>query len=240
MASLGNSVVFRVDCRNCPREFSNGLGLGVLLPPPPPSLPLAKPSRVSFALSIPAALSTEIPPEGYRRNVGICLVNTSKEIFTGSRIRIPHTWQMPQGGADEGEDLRKAAMRELREETGVTSAEFLAEAPYWLTYDFPSQIRIKLNRRWGSNYKGQAQKWFLYKFTGKEEEINLLGDGSEKPEFNEWSWRLPEQLLEIAGDFRKPVYEQVFKVFSSYFSVDADEEDCLSGKETNGKEVLRK
>ncbi|KAH9737968.1 Nudix hydrolase 27 [Citrus sinensis] len=164
----------------------------------------------SSSLSSFTALSTETPPDGYRRNVGICLINSSKK-----------------GGADEGEDLINAALRELREETGVTSAEFLAETPYWLTYDFPLKVKQKLNRRWGTNYKGQAQKWFLFKFTGKEEEINLLGDGSEKPEFNEWRWMFPEQVLERAVDFKKPVYEQVLKIFSPYILTDADERNCF-------------
>ncbi|XVF07550.1 hypothetical protein REPUB_Repub06bG0148700 [Reevesia pubescens] len=146
-------------------------------------------------------------------------------IFTASRIYIPNTWQMPQGGANNGEDLRKTSMRELREETVSHQLNFLQRhAPYWLTYDFPIKVKNKLNRTWGINYKGQAQKWFLFKFTGNEEEINLLGDGSEKLEFKEWSWRLPEQVVELAVDFKKPVYEQVLQVFSPYFSLDADEE----------------
>ncbi|KAL9676540.1 hypothetical protein QQ045_004754 [Rhodiola kirilowii] len=158
----------------------------------------------------------ESPPEGYRRNVGLCLINPSKKIFAASRLDVPESWQMPQGGIDEGEDPVHAAIRELREETGVTSAEVVAEVPYWLTYDFPPQVREKLRQQWGSDWKGQAQKWFLFKFTGKDEEINLLGDGTEKPEFGEWSWMSPEQVIELAVEFKKPVYNEVLSVFTPH------------------------
>ncbi|CAM0901795.1 unnamed protein product [Alopecurus aequalis] len=166
--------------------------------------------------------SMDSPPEGYRTNVGICLADpTLTKIFSASRIDIPSAWQMPQGGIDAGEEPRAAAVRELREETGVTSAEIVAEAPNWLTYDFPADVRDKLNARWGSNWKGQAQKWFLFRLTGSDDEVNLMGDGSEKPEFSEWTWMTPKQVIERAVEFKKPVYEETLKHFAPYLQSDA-------------------
>ncbi|CAN6894274.1 unnamed protein product [Brassica oleracea var. botrytis] len=173
-------------------------------------------SSSSARCSSSSSSSMESPPEGYRRNVGVCLMNPSKKIFAASRLDIPSAWQMPQGGIDEGEDPRVAVMRELKEETGVHSAEIIAEAPHWITYDFPPDVREKLKVRWGSDWKGQAQKWFLLKFTGKDEEIDLLGDGTEQPEFGEWSWVSPDQLVELAVDFKKPVYKEVMSAFASH------------------------
>ncbi|KAM7265730.1 hypothetical protein ACFE04_003413 [Oxalis oulophora] len=163
-----------------------------------------------------SSASVESPPDGYRRNVGICLIDSSKKIFAASRLYIPDSWQMPQGGIDGDEDPKSAALRELKEETGVCSAEVIAEMPHWLTYDFPPKVREKLNRKWGSDWKGQAQKWYLLKFNGNEEEINLLGDGTEKPEFGAWSWMSPEQVLEHAVDFKKSVYKEVLEAFSPH------------------------
>ncbi|KAI8032550.1 hypothetical protein LOK49_LG01G00282 [Camellia lanceoleosa] len=183
------------------------------------TLPLLRVNHLcnrSTASYFSSSSSMEAPPEGYRRNVGICIINPSKKIFAASRLDIPDSWQMPQGGIDENEDPRDAAIRELREETGITSAEVLAEVPYWLTYDFPPKVREKLNRQWGSDWKGQAQKWFLFKFTGKDDEINLLGDGTEKAEFGAWSWMSPEQVVDHAVDFKKPVYTEVLTAFSPH------------------------
>ncbi|XP_020963882.1 uncharacterized protein LOC110265293 [Arachis ipaensis] len=78
--------------------------------------------------------------------------------------------------------------------------DFFLQAPHWLTYDFPPQIREKLNIQWGSDWKGQAQKWFLFKFTSQDQEINYLGDGTEKAEFGEWSWLPPEKVIELVSN----------------------------------------
>lgn len=120
--------------------------------------------RCTSSCSSSPSSSMEAPPEGYRRNVGICLINDSKKIFAASRLDVPDSWQMPQGGIDVGEDPRTAAIRELTEETGVHSAEILAETPHWLTYDFPPHVREKLRQQWGSDWKGQAQKWLVTEF----------------------------------------------------------------------------
>ncbi|KAM3299034.1 hypothetical protein ACQJBY_040497 [Aegilops geniculata] len=183
---------------------------------------IARRRPLSCSASPLAVFATmESPPEGYRTNVGICLADpTLTKIFSASRIDIPTAWQMPQGGIDPGEEPRAAAIRELREETGVRSAEIVAEAPNWLTYDFPADVKDKLNARWGTNWKGQAQKWFLFRLTGGDDEINLMGDGSEKPEFSEWAWMTPQQVIEKAVDFKKPVYEETLKHFAPYLQSD--------------------
>uniref|UniRef100_A0A0D9WBE9 Nudix hydrolase domain-containing protein n=1 Tax=Leersia perrieri TaxID=77586 RepID=A0A0D9WBE9_9ORYZ len=189
------------------RRLIPSSSLRLSLPPPPPLSFRCSCSRSASPLAVVASM--EAPPQGYRTN-----------IFAASRIDIPNTWQMPQGGIDAGEEPNEAAVRELREETGVTSAEMVAEVPVWLTYDFPLDVKDKLNSRWGTSWKGQAQKWFLFRLTGEEDEINLNGDGSERPEFCEWTWMTPQQVIEKAVDFKKPVYEEAMKHFAPYLQSD--------------------
>ncbi|KAL1553657.1 Nudix hydrolase 25 [Salvia divinorum] len=156
-------------------------------------------------------------PSGYRPNVGVCVINDANMVFVASRLNVPGAWQMPQGGIEEGEEPRSAAIRELREETGVVSAEVIGEVPEWLTYDFPPAVKSKVNRLWGGEWHGQAQKWFLMRFTAEESEINLA-NGEADPEFSEWKWATPEEVVEQAVDYKRPTYEEVMKHFQPYFT----------------------
>ncbi|KAG2700749.1 hypothetical protein I3760_06G011300 [Carya illinoinensis] len=142
----------------------------------------------------------EAPPPGYRPNVGICLINSDN-----------------QGGIEDGEEPKSAAIRELREETGIVSAEIITEVPNWLTYDFPPAVKAKTNRVWRGEYHGQAQKWFLMKLTKDESEINLAS-AEARPEFAEWKWASPEEVIEQVVDYKRPTYEQVMNTFKPYLN----------------------
>ncbi len=155
----------------------------------------------------------------YRPCAGVALVNRSGDVFVGRRkkdrdvaLLAGHEWQMPQGGIDEGETPFEAARRELFEETNVTSASLLAEAPEWLLYDLPPDSRGRIRGR----YRGQAQKWFLFRFEGDESEINVArpADGKHNPEFADWRWERWEALPSLVVPFKRAVYEQVVSQFA--------------------------
>ncbi|KAL8142057.1 hypothetical protein V2J09_015089 [Rumex salicifolius] len=169
-------------------------------------------------------------PSGYRPNVGICLINADNQVFVASRLNVPGAWQMPQGGIEEAEQPQEAALRELREETGITSADIISEVPNWLTYDFPPPVKAKVNRLWGGGeWHGQAQKWFLMSFKGDDHEVNLA-NGEADAEFSEWKWESPQDVIDQAVDYKRPVYEQVMAVFKPYLNEVGNSAKCKSSK----------
>jgi putative (di)nucleoside polyphosphate hydrolase len=147
----------------------------------------------------------------YRPCVGIMLLNKESLVWVGRRFEkqnddgIGKWWQMPQGGIDENEDASVAALRELAEETAVTSATLLAELPQWFTYDLPEHL---IGKSWKGKYRGQKQKWFVARFTGPESEINLAPPG-HKQEFDQWRWAPMEDLLDLIIPFKREVYAEV-------------------------------
>lgn len=151
----------------------------------------------------------------YRPCVGLMLMNAEGKIFVGMRNDGPQdAWQMPQGGVDKGEDPRDAALRELWEETGVTAdlVEIIAETEGWLPYDLPHDIVPHI---WKGRYRGQEQKWFLLRFTGADDQINIETD---HPEFTRWKWQKPDRLIAEIVPFKRDVYKRVVEAFSDYLS----------------------
>ncbi|HTZ80917.1 MAG TPA: RNA pyrophosphohydrolase [Stellaceae bacterium] len=145
---------------------------------------------------------------GYRRAVGIMLLNAASEVFVAQRIDFAQdAWQMPQGGIDEGEAPRAAAFRELKEEIGTDQAEIVAESGRWLTYDYPPELR---GRAWRGRYRGQIQKWFAMRFTGSDADIDLE---TAHPEFRAWKWIPPQDLPRLIVAFKRQLYLDVLMEF---------------------------
>ncbi|QZD88117.1 RNA pyrophosphohydrolase [Qipengyuania psychrotolerans] len=149
---------------------------------------------------------------GYRPCVGVMLVNEDGRVFVGRRIdnKEGDWWQMPQGGVDEGEDLEAAALRELAEETGaraehVTIIDRMADT---IRYDLPEELIGKL---WGGKYRGQEQVWYLARFSGADDDIDL--EAHDPAEFCDWKWADPEQLPQLIVPFKKRVYRAVVEAF---------------------------
>lgn len=151
---------------------------------------------------------TGTPALPYRPCVGIMLINREGRVLVAKRIDMPSdAWQMPQGGIDEGEDPRAAALRELSEEVGTNAAEILAETPDWLTYDLPDELIGKL---WEGRFRGQCQKWFAMRFTGADSDIDIATDN---PEFSDWKWVEPAALPGLIVPFKRDLYAELVRRF---------------------------
>ena len=145
-----------------------------------------------------------------RIGVGIALLNHENKIFVGKRIDNPtNSWQMPQGGVDKNEDFLQAAKRELREETNIKTVTVIKELKEWLSYDLPENLLGKL---WKGKYRGQKQKWFIMRFLGKNEEINVK---TKHPEFLDWKWIEPLELPKVAVHFKINVYKKLKEELAS-------------------------
>lgn len=147
----------------------------------------------------------------YRRNVGVMLINADGRVFVGQRRdRFEDAWQMPQGGIDAGEEPRAAALRELHEETGIRPdlVEVIAETAGWLVYDLPHDIVPQI---WKGKFRGQQQKWFLMRFLGTDDQIDIA---TGHPEFSTWRWQSPEHLVDRIVAFKRAVYARVLEEFA--------------------------
>ena len=139
-----------------------------------------------------------------RSGVGIVVLNKENKVFVAKRIDNPKNfWQMPQGGVDEGEDFLKAAYRELEEETSIKNVKLIKELDGTITYELPDRL---LGLIWKGQYRGQKQKWFLMRFVGMDNEINIK---TKHPEFLEWKWVELDKITDLVVDFKLHVYKEV-------------------------------
>ncbi len=151
----------------------------------------------------------------YRPCAGVMLLNREGKVFVGQRIdTILEAWQMPQGGIDEGETPRETAIRELGEETGIAPEHvaFVAEAPEDLFYDLPEDMIGKI---WKGRYRGQRQRWFLFRFTGTDSDVNIA---TPHPEFRAWRWSDPADLPKLIVPFKKALYEEILRIFAPHLT----------------------
>lgn len=150
----------------------------------------------------------------YRPCVGMMIANRQGKIFVGQRLDGRHSqwgdcWQMPQGGIDEGEDARTAALRELTEETGLApeKVEIIAESKEQYFYDLPPEL---LGKIWKGRFRGQQQDWFLMRFSGEDEDIDIA---TKHPEFSAWKWADPEMLPDMIVPFKRDIYRGLLREF---------------------------
>jgi putative (di)nucleoside polyphosphate hydrolase len=160
-------------------------------------------------------MTEQIDPKRYRPNVGLALFHKNGLVFVAKRIATdgPYQWQMPQGGVDRGEAPADAALRELEEEIGVRAehVDLLEETADWLHYDFPIDVRTKMKPR--GRYLGQRQKWYAFRFKGRDADIRL---DLHTPEFVDWRWAPLQSAPGLVIPFKRPVYEEVAQRFKKY------------------------
>ncbi len=160
-------------------------------------------------------MSAPPDPKHYRPNVGLALFHRQGLVFLGKRAGSegPYQWQMPQGGVDRGEAPVDAAYRELEEEIGVRPehAELIEETDDWLYYDFPIDVRTKMKPR--GRYRGQRQKWYAFRFKGRDADIRL---DTHTPEFSDWRWAPLESAPGLVIPFKRATYEEVVRRFRKY------------------------
>jgi len=147
----------------------------------------------------------------YRRCVGMMILNDKNEILVGRRLDHPSGyWQMPQGGIDLDENPEEAVWREMMEEIGTNNASLIHISDHWLNYDIPKDTLEKLP--WGKTYVGQTQKWFVFRFTGQDSDINV---STENPEFSEWKWSKYESLVNNIVPFKREIYKRIINEFKN-------------------------
>jgi len=150
----------------------------------------------------------------YRKCVGMMILNKKNQILVGRRLDHPSGyWQMPQGGIDENENPEEAVWREMMEEIGTNNASLITSSSEWVSYDIPEETLKTLP--WGNEYKGQIQKWFLFRFTGVDDDINVE---TENPEFSNWQWINYDEINHNAVPFKKNVYGKIQTEFKNYLS----------------------
>ena len=150
---------------------------------------------------------------GYRPAAGVMLLNRDGKVWVGQRLDNQlEAWQMPQGGLDAGEDPLEGALRELEEETGIRRelVEVIARCPVELTYDLPEDL---IGKVWKEPWRGQRQTWFLARFLGNDEDVNIA---TPEPEFRAWKWAEPAELPALIVPFKKKLYEEVIAAFADW------------------------
>lgn len=150
----------------------------------------------------------------YRPCVGICLFNKNGEVFVGERRDNPGAWQMPQGGIDEGEDIRSAFFRELKEEIGTGRADILKIHDEVIRYELPPHLRRKL---WGGKWGGQEQTWVAARFTGTDADIDIAAH--DPPEFRAWRWVALHNAADLIVPFKRDTYRKVMAVFAEFAKI---------------------